>query len=154
MRFNIQSQLSSTGSLGEKSKVLNFARVQNLILPICTFHMWSGHVFNAVFRKRSFRFFTILSYSVYCKTAGRFLVQWNIGLAEPADVTFHGFFSTTVFQQIPELNRALEKTYVGKRKELDSVNSDMHVTDAILLFGPYVKFVTEEIGGVEPVAGN
>ena len=76
-------------------------------------------------------------------------------MAEPADVTFRGFFSTKVFPQIPEPNRALEKTYVGKRKEkLDSVDSDMRVTDAISLFGPYVKFVTEEIGGVEPVACN
>ncbi len=99
--------------------------------------------------------FAMLNYSVYCKTARRYLVHWNIGFAEPPDVTFRGFFSTKVSPQIMEPNRELEKTYVGKSKEkLDPVDSDMRVTDVTSLFGPYVKFVAEEIGAIEPVAGT
>jgi hypothetical protein len=101
---NSDSNINSTGSQGRKTRDG---------LGTKLFYMWSGHVMKTAFSCTLILVlccFAMLNYSVYCKTARRFLVQWNIGLAEPSDVTFRGFFSTNVFPRIPEPNRELDKT--------------------------------------------
>jgi hypothetical protein len=77
------------------------------------FYMWSGHVMKTAFSCTLILVlccFAMLNYSVYCKKTWRFLVQWNIGLTESLDVTFHVFFSTNVFPRIPEPNRELDES--------------------------------------------
>ena len=98
---------------------------------------------------------TMLNYSVYCRTVRRSIVPWNIATVEPPDTTFRKFFSENVLPKIQEPNRELKETFVGKSKDmLDCVDKDMCVREVITTFGPYAKFVTEEIGAIGPVAGS
>ena len=93
-------------------------------------------------------FMSLLNYSVYCKTARRCLLPWNIGPITPPNATFRVFFTANVAPLVQEPNRELEGTFVGSSKDkLDSVNCDMCVADVVSLFGPFVKFMVEEIGG-------
>ena len=69
-------------------------------------------------------------------------------MVHPPNVTFRGFYGTTVAMRVAELNRELESVFVGSGKEkLDAVDCDMCITDVTSLFGPFVKFVVEEVGG-------
>ena len=69
-------------------------------------------------------------------------------MVHPPNVTFSGFYRTTVAAQLDEPNRELESVFVGPRKEkLDLVECEMCVADVTSLFGPFVKFVVEEVGG-------
>ena len=89
----------------------------------------------------------MLNYTVYCKTAKRFIVPWNIVAVMPPDATFRDFFSTNVARRIHEPSRELNAVYVGPSKEkMDYVDSDLKVNDVTSTFGPFAKFVVEEIG--------
>lgn len=63
-------------------------------------------------------------------------------MVHPPNVTFHGFYRTTVLSTlVGEQNRELDSVFVGASKEkLDPVNCEMRVTDVTSLFGPFVKF--------------
>ena len=76
-------------------------------------------------------------------------------MVHPPNVAFRGFYSTTVAARVDQPNRELESVFVGASKEkLDPVECDMYVADVTSLFGPFVKFVVEEVGGGLILPGN
>ena len=71
-------------------------------------------------------------------------------MVHPPNITFRGFYRTTVSVRVAEPDRQeLDSVFVGPSKEkLDLVDCGMCVADVTSLFGPFVKFVVEEVGGL------
>lgn len=69
----------------------------------------------------------------------------------PPDITFRGFYhqdGTRYIESGSCSQLELQTTYVGRSKDqLDVVDSDLKVLDVTSVFGPYAKFLVEEIGG-------
>ena len=89
---------------------------------------------------------SVVNYFVYCKTVRRCFLPWNIGMVNPLNVTFRGFYNTTVAARVEQPNRELESVLVGASKEkLDLFEHDMCVANMTSLFGPFEKFFVEEV---------
>ena len=68
---------------------------------------------------------------------------------QPTQCHISYFFATNIAQRVQEPNRELDSAFVGASKDkLDSVDCDMCVADVTSLFGPFVKFMVEEVGGI------
>ena len=69
----------------------------------------------------------------------------------PLNITFHGFYHREATRFIEGCSRVAElelsKVFVGRCKEaLDLVDSEMTVLEVASVFGPYTKFIVEQIG--------
>ena len=96
----------------------------------------------------------MLNFTVYSKTARKTLVPWRIHGVNPPDVTFGGFYYQEGTRFVDGSHSAaqleLHTTFVGSSKErMDLVDSELKVLDVIGVFGPYAKFLVEEIGDGE-----
>ena len=95
----------------------------------------------------------MLNFTVYNRTASRTLVPWRIHGVNRPDITFRGFsyHEATRFIEGGSLSTSrleLISTFVGTSKErIDLVDSNLKALDVISVFGPYAKFIVEEIGG-------
>ena len=99
-----------------------------------------------------------MNFTVYNKTARTTVVPWRILGVNPPDLTFRGFYYKEGVRyiecgsDISATQLELDTTFVGRNKErMDLVDPDLIVLDIIATFGPYVKFLVEEIGGGEPL---
>ena len=93
---------------------------------------------------------SILNYSVYCKSSSRSLLSWRIASVSPPDATFRSFFNTSVVDKL-HTTRELHSTFVGSIKDkLDLVDSNLKITDVTTVFGPFVKFLVENISPIPP----
>ena len=96
----------------------------------------------------------MLNFTVYNKTSRKTSVPWRIHAVNPPDLTFRGFYHQEGARFIEGGSHSaqleLHSTFVGSSKDrLDAVDSDLKVLDVTSVFGPYAKFVVEEIGGRE-----
>ena len=98
----------------------------------------------------------MLNFSVYNKSNHKTVVPWRIHGVSPPDVTFRGFYHHEASRFIAEggshsaAQLELHSTFVGTSKErIDLVDPNLNVLDVIGAFGPYTKFLVEEIGGGE-----
>ncbi len=95
----------------------------------------------------------MLNFNVYNQTAHRTVVPWRIHKVTPPDVTFRGFYHEQGTRFVeggssgPSATQLeLNTTFVGSSKEhLDQVDADLRVSEVIGTFGPYAKFLVEEI---------
>ena len=61
---------------------------------------------------------------------------------------FCSFYGTTIATQVAKSNQDLESVFIGSGIEkLDALNCYMCMMDVTSLFGPFVKFIVEEVGG-------
>ena len=96
----------------------------------------------------------MLNFTVYSKTNRKMLVPWRIHGVNPPDVTFRGFYYQEGTRSIEGGSHStqleLHCTYVGSSKDrLDLVDSNLKVLEVTSVFGPYAKFLVEEISGGE-----
>ena len=96
----------------------------------------------------------MLNFTVYNKTSRKTSVPWRIHAVNPPDLTFCGFYHQEGARFIEGGSHSaqleLHSTFVGSSKDqLDAVDSDLKVLDVASVFGPYAKFLVEEIGGRE-----
>ena len=80
------------------------------------------------------------------------LVPWRIQGIHPPNITFRGFFhehgSRFIEGSLNSLGFELHSTFVGTSEErMDLlVNPGLQVVEVTGVFGPYAKFVAQEIG--------
>ena len=96
----------------------------------------------------------MLNFTVYNKTSRKTSVPWRIHAVTPPDLTFRGFYHQEGARFIEGGSHSaqleLHSTFVGSSKDrLDAVDSDLKVLHVTSVFGPYAKFLVEEIGGRE-----
>ena len=101
----------------------------------------------------------MLNFSVYEKCSRKTLVPWRISAVNPPDLTFRGFYHQEGTRFIERGSNSaqleLHSTFVGSSKDrLDAVDSDLKVLDVTSVFGPYAKFLTEEMGGRQSANGE
>ena len=94
----------------------------------------------------------MLNFTVYNRSDRRTLVPWRIHGVNPPDISFRGFYHNEATRFIEGGSSAsrleLQSTFVGASKEsMDLVDSSLKAMDVISVFGPYTKFIVEEIGG-------
>ena len=94
----------------------------------------------------------MLNFTVYNRSDRRTLVPWRIHGVNPPDISFRGFHYNEATHFIERGSAAsqleLQNTFVGTSKErMDLGDSSLKVMDVISVFGPYTKFIVEEIGG-------
>jgi hypothetical protein len=88
----------------------------------------------------------LLNFTVYCQTAQKTLLPWRIASLTPPDATFRSFFQNFVVPKVQEDGKDLVATYIGRGKEkLDAVDSDLGVAEVVSLFGPFVKYMVEDV---------
>ena len=94
----------------------------------------------------------MLNFTIYNRSDRRTLVPWRIHGVNTLDISFQGFYHNEATHFIERGSAAsrleLQSTFVGASKErMDLVDSSLKAIDVIGLFGPYAKFIVEDIGG-------
>jgi hypothetical protein len=83
------------------------------------------------------------------------LLFWRIASLTPPEATFHSFFNNVVAPNIQEDGKDIVTTYVGRGKDcLDIVDSDLGVSDVVKLFGPFVKYLVENMDQATSTSGT
>ena len=101
----------------------------------------------------------LISYLVYCKTTKRTILPWKINSVSVPSITFRQFYEDDVVAKYTMYDtscnlRELNCVFVGKSKEdVDEVDCNLQILSVCHTFGPYVKFIVEEIGE-SPIDGE
>ena len=77
-------------------------------------------------------------------------MPWRIQAVGLPTLTFRGFYHEQASKLIEDARsrpRELHSTFVGKSKDsTDVVDSELPVREVVAVFGPFAKFIVEEIG--------